>query len=629
MTLILRLRLAVIVVLVCVNSGCKETNNNSAAKVETQELKVFNGDASSLQYDIASEEEKWHILARIAGATYKNKLEAKDWIEHHLAKKLKNPEGLTQKILKALNEDLYFNNYDEPSVKLSYFTLYSKIGKENFNDYAMPYLSLSNYFVRRQELDSIIKYNDIIKTYIDKDTLEIVPIIYYGNQAVIEGKKGNYFQAVINYNKALEATPKSDNNNLSILYHDLALMYLNLEFFNRSFDYMDMSLKYKKMDELPLNSLNSIGVIYSKSNNFIKADSIFKKVIDKALAQEEIVVLASSYANYGNLNRKMKRFDRAITYMEKSDSICKDIGLDFGITINYINRSEVYFDQGMHEKAATEIEKGRETIEAINNLKINKEFYKLYYRIQDSLGNNNAANKYYRLYNENKNRYFGDLSKTVITEWELQNQRNESLKQQAKYELNIEKKNRNLFLMLFLFMIILLVIITIYVIIFKRNIRDKEKLKIEKQKIAHELELKSKELLADALKNVSISTTKQAIYKELQQIIEKLPKKHQPKIKSLAKKMQQSNDTRILEEFNKRFTGVYDDFYIKLKEMAPELSQSELNICALISLNLTSKEIALLTNRTVGTVENIRINIRKKLNFNPELNLQESLISLK
>lgn len=178
----------------------------------------------------------------------------------------------------------------------------------------------------------------------------------------------------------------------------------------------------------------------------------------------------------------MKRFDRAIAYIEKSNSICKDIGLDFGLTINYINRSEVYFDQGIHDKAAAEIEKGRETIEAINNLKINKEFYKLYYRIQDSFGNNNVANKYYRLYNENKNRYFRDLSKTVITECELQNQKNESLKQQANYELNIKKKNRNLFLMLFLFIVLLLGLIIIYMVIFRRNIREKKNYNLKSKK---------------------------------------------------------------------------------------------------------------------------------------------------
>lgn len=55
---------------------------------------------------------------------------------------------------------------------------------------------------------------------------------------------------------------------------------------------MDMSLKYKELHKSPLNSLNSIGVIYSKSNAFMKADSIFRKVIDKAFAQEEIIVLA-------------------------------------------------------------------------------------------------------------------------------------------------------------------------------------------------------------------------------------------------------------------------------------------------------------------------------------------------
>lgn len=95
---------------------------------------------------------------------------------------------MTPKILKALNEDLYFNDYHEQAVKLSYFTINSKFGKKNFMYYAMPYLSLSYDFVRRQQLDSIIKYSDILKKYIDKDTLKIVPIIYYSHRALIEEK---------------------------------------------------------------------------------------------------------------------------------------------------------------------------------------------------------------------------------------------------------------------------------------------------------------------------------------------------------------------------------------------------------------------------------------------------------
>lgn len=90
MTLILRFRLAVIILLICISSGWKEINNIIDAVTDTQELKVFNGDVTSLQYNIiASEEEKWQFLARIAGETYQNKLNVKDWIDHNLTENLK------------------------------------------------------------------------------------------------------------------------------------------------------------------------------------------------------------------------------------------------------------------------------------------------------------------------------------------------------------------------------------------------------------------------------------------------------------------------------------------------------------------------------------------------------------
>ena len=104
-----------------------------------------------------------------------------------------------------------------------------------------------------------------------------------------------------------------------------------------------------------------------------------------------------------------------------------------------------------------------------------------------------------------------------------------------------------------------------------------------------------------------------------------MPKPHQSRLLKLAKTLKQNNYSKNLQEFNLRFTQVYDDFYKKLLEKAPNLTKGELNVCALIRLNFSSKEIALLTNRTVGTVENIRISIRKKLNLSPEVNLQQEL----
>jgi DNA-binding CsgD family transcriptional regulator len=325
----------------------------------------------------------------------------------------------------------------------------------------------------------------------------------------------------------------------------------------------------------------------------------------------------------------MKVFDLALEYIQKSDDLCEELGLDFGIFINNINRSEVYFDQGLFNDAVVELEKGHAFVVEIDDIKLNKEFYHLYYRVQDALGNVDEANRYYRLYNENKNNYFGDLSKTIIAEWQLQNQKNASIKKQAEYELILERKNRNILVITAILLFLSFITVFIYYINYKRNFKAKKEHELEKQKIAHELEIKSKELMSNALKSISIYSLKESIYKDLKLILSDLPIPQQKKFTKLINKIKHKGDVNVLEEFNVRFKGVYESFYIKLQEIAPELTPSELNICALIRLNLSSKEISTLTNRTVGTVENIRISIRKKLDLPATANLQKELWNIK
>jgi len=58
----------------------------------------------------------------------------------------------------------------------------------------------------------------------------------------------------------------------------------------------------------------------------------------------------------------------------------------------------------------------------------------------------------------------------------------------------------------------------------------------------------------------------------------------------------------------------------------PNLSQAELKLCALLVLNISSKEIGELTNRSIRTIEFTRFNIRKKMNLSADENLVKHLI---
>lgn len=67
--------------------------------------------------------------------------------------------------------------------------------------------------------------------------------------------------------------------------------------------------------------------------------------------------------------------------------------------------------------------------------------------------------------------------------------------------------------------------------------------------------------------------------------------------------------------FNTYFEQANRSFFDKLHRICPALTNAELRLCAFILANMTTKEIAMMTNRSIRTVETTRYNLRKKLNM--------------
>ena len=84
----------------------------------------------------------------------------------------------------------------------------------------------------------------------------------------------------------------------------------------------------------------------------------------------------------------------------------------------------------------------------------------------------------------------------------------------------------------------------------------------------------------------------------------------------------------LWDDFRLRFEKVNDEFHQSLLKLAPDLTPVEIKIASFLRLNLSSKEISKLTNRSAGTISNTRSSLRKKLNLEEEDNLVSFLISL-
>jgi tetratricopeptide (TPR) repeat protein/DNA-binding CsgD family transcriptional regulator len=82
------------------------------------------------------------------------------------------------------------------------------------------------------------------------------------------------------------------------------------------------------------------------------------------------------------------------------------------------------------------------------------------------------------------------------------------------------------------------------------------------------------------------------------------------------------------ETFERQFQQVHSDFLYRLSERFPLLSPTELKVCMLLRVNLSSKEIADILCISARTVDTHRTRIRKKIGLPIQANLSSYLSSL-
>jgi len=157
--------------------------------------------------------------------------------------------------------------------------------------------------------------------------------------------------------------------------------------------------------------------------------------------------------------------------------------------------------------------------------------------------------------------------------------------------------------------------------------RNKEAERLEKltEHLQNEIEVKNAELLTQSSfiiqKNEMIGKIKNTLgdFYSKNKNVSLIPLYQ--KINNLLDQSLNSEEdwNRFLIKFEEKHT----DFFKKLKRHYPQLTNSDLRLCACLKLNMESKEIASLMNLSVRAIENSRYRLRKKLNLQPAQNLNE------
>lgn len=158
----------------------------------------------------------------------------------------------------------------------------------------------------------------------------------------------------------------------------------------------------------------------------------------------------------------------------------------------------------------------------------------------------------------------------------------------------------------------------------KIEIEERQRVELEKT------ELKMDHLKRELLTQSLHLNEKQQIMDNLQGELEGFSKLSWDEIKPRIKKLlrflrDRSSVKQGWEEFEIWFTEIHTGFYSILRSDHPNLSENELKVCALLRLNLISKDIAKVMNVQPTTIDIYRHRIRKKLEIGSEENLSTFL----
>lgn len=462
-------------------------------------------------------------------------------------------------------------------------------------------------------------YLNLAQTKSEKNGSPAIQAEFYKKAAHVYYDK-DMFDIALNYNlKAYDFYKNKHSKEQYEIENLLGVIYIRLKNIDKAFYHFKRVYSYRK----EINDLQGVARIsYNIGNSYREynidldsaivylkeAESIFKKLNDSKFVTQVHTSIGKTYKQAGNFWESEKYFTKALKSLENvSDTNTKHY--------TYFSFAEYYLETNKPELSIEYAQKAMDLgVEkySVNNMVV----LKLLYEAHMALNNYKESVHYFREYDQVRDS-LNIEEKTFSVE-----------KQKMEYELKArqeisrlnERQNHLILIIVILGLIVILLISGVFIIRYKNRL-VKEKLKNElnvyrEKELKNLIELKDKELATKTIVETKREEIYNSILRDLKLAHLKTAKGEAKEIlNSVLSKLESNTNKAAWEEFEMRFTKVYESFYRNLSEKHPKLSVYDKRVCALIRLNLTTKEIADLTGVTVRSVENTRTRLRKKLNL--------------
>ena len=431
-----------------------------------------------------------------------------------------------------------------------------------------------------------------------------------------------FLKPEFSYNLALSAhsifSEEKDSMLMIRSLNSLANVVYIQEDYDKSYDIYSEAYKFAlKLNDTEMipTLLNNMAICYASKEEYLKAKKLFTKALESD-SVNNIDISLVILGNLGEVNSKLNIMDSVLIYFNQVKQICNKINNKKELAWIYNNYSSYYQSINKLDSAEHYARKGlavSKTVKALSHehtsyinlrsiftLKENKDSIIRYYGLESYI--KDSISRIDKLRSIDLLTIKADLEKNML----------------IKELTNKQLKNS-------LYASILLILLIIISIIFlfqayknrkKKMIFEKEKISLEKELIEEKLLAKNMETTAHILNIVSKNELINSIIQQLNTERSTFKKINQQKIQNIINELRLNLNPEIWKEFEIRFKEVQPQYYDNLLQTHPSLTPNELRLCAFLKLNLASKEIAIITQQDVRTIEKGRSRLRKKIGIN-------------
>ncbi|WP_299715643.1 tetratricopeptide repeat protein [uncultured Tenacibaculum sp.] len=460
---------------------------------------------------------------------------------------------------------------------------------------------------KRRSLD----YSGALKDYLaaQKIIIETNDSIYlgvnYGNIAMLYKFKNECDKAIINFKKAIKTNTNNKNHRLlGLNYSNIAKCYAEINQIDSAFYAFDKGIYHSKLS----GAHDVLQGVYGNKSSLLLDQKRYKEALPLQLNFLKYTKSVNKHLSATITSKKI-----AETYFQLNDNdkalLYANEAIKLGTKINMMNRIyDVYKIRGEVYKSAGKFDL------AFNDLTT-------YNKIQKEINGINNAKKFKEI------EMTHSFEKVRITDSIV------NAEERRRIELQLEKEEIQKQLYLASLIIISIVgLLTLY-LGYLLYLKIKKKNKIKQDQLFNEINDLNTEVTSKKQEVNELLTETIIHLRSKEKLAENLSKlSHEEEgvtLKSIIAdlKADKIEDSKIVV-LKQNIETLNYDFLKNLKNLHPNLTKTDIEVCSFIKIGLSRKEISNLRKTSLDAIKSTRFRLKKKLNLTAKDSLDEYIKSL-